>query len=282
MTRDRPFLVLVVAAAATYPALSLGWCVAALLGTERSAWEMWLAGHPGALAAPVLVLAAAVSVGGAGRVLVRGWWRTRRFRRWAERHRTRPCTTVSAVLTGFPARDRVRVVATDAPLAVTVGAWRPVIVVGDALARELGTVELRAVLAHEHAHVRRRDPLRSLLALVLAAHLWFLPAAAELRGRAWRAQELAADRAAVRRSGRAALAAALLRVTAQVPGAAVSAPFATAELLAARVAQLESGVPPRPAAVSRRCGALTVAGACAFVVAVAGAWTLMVLTCPCW
>lgn len=274
MRREGPLLVLVTAAAASYPALGLAWCAAALLGTESTARELWWGGHLGAVAAPVLVAFGAIAVGNAGRVLVRGLWQTLRFHRWAAAQRVHH--------PGFGAADRVRVVDVGEPLAVTAGLWRPYVVISSGLLSQLSTRQVRAVLTHEHAHARRRDPLRLLLGRVLAAHLWFLPLSVDLRGRAQQNYELAADRAAARRHGRVAVASALLQVTAPTASVPVAgARFATPELLEARVAQLESGQPPRPLRISRWRAALTAAGGLAFVATVAGAWVLMLLTCPC-
>lgn len=104
---------------------------------------------------------------------------------------------------------------TREPLAITVGLWQPYVAISSGLVAGLSARELRAVLAHEHAHVRRRDPLRLLLGRVLAAHLWFLPLATDMRSRARRGYELAADLQAAKHCGRAAVAGALLRVAAQ-------------------------------------------------------------------
>ncbi|MEV4894381.1 M56 family metallopeptidase [Nonomuraea sp. NPDC055795] len=70
--------------------------------------------------------------------------------------------------------------------------------------------ELRAVLAHEHAHARRRDPLRRLLARAAADVLFYLPLAEWWADHQLERSEVAADRAAIARVGRKALAAALL------------------------------------------------------------------------
>ncbi|WP_199432871.1 M56 family metallopeptidase [Qaidamihabitans albus] len=280
MTRDRPLLVLLAAAAASYPALVLGWCVAALLGTVPAARELWLAGHPGALAAALLVLMAAVAVGNAARVLVRGLWQTWRFHRWVARRRVPPSGRAHAALAGWDAVAPVRLVGTRQPLAATAGLWRPYVVISSGLVAELGGAELRAVLAHEEAHARRRDPLRLLLGRALAAHLWFLPLAAEMCGRARRGYELAADRHAADRCGRAAVAGALLRLVSAPMSTASTAAFADPGFLRARVSQLESGQPPRAGALPRGRTALTMSGALAFVLTVSGAWMVMLLTCP--
>jgi len=60
-------------------------------------------------------------------------------------------------------------VASEAPFAVTAGLWRPRVYVTSGLLRLLDDTSRAAVLAHEAAHVRRRDPLMKLLAELLSA-----------------------------------------------------------------------------------------------------------------
>lgn len=60
--------------------------------------------------------------------------------------------------------------------AFTVGWIRPQIYVARALSVQLRPEELTAVLAHEDAHVRRRDPLRLSLLRFLACTLFWIPA----------------------------------------------------------------------------------------------------------
>jgi len=60
--------------------------------------------------------------------------------------------------------------------AFTVGWIFPRIFVAAALAARLGRAELSAVLAHEGAHVRRRDPLRLSLFRFVACTLFWIPA----------------------------------------------------------------------------------------------------------
>ena len=72
--------------------------------------------------------------------------------------------------------------------------------------------ELRAVVAHEGYHARRRDPLRIVVARVLADAFFFLPALRRIAERYAALAEVAADEAAVKAgSGTSALASALLR-----------------------------------------------------------------------
>ncbi|MQA09955.1 MAG: M48 family metalloprotease [Pseudonocardiaceae bacterium] len=269
---------LVVTALATYPALVVGWCVTGLLGADPAARELGRGGHPGAVAAVVLVLVGTVAVGNAVWTALRTLRQTRRFRRWVDGVRVGVAGPVAAVARELGVPGRVKMVALDEPLAVTAGLLRPYIVVSTGLLRALSAAELHAVLAHEQVHARRRDPLRLLLGQVLAAHLWFLPIARDVYSRARLSYELAADRQATYRYGRAALAGALLRV---VSAPAFGVPFADAELLEARVAQLESGRPPRPAPVPSRRSVLTLVAAMGFLVMIVSAWLFMVLVCPC-
>ena len=96
--------------------------------------------------------------------------------------------------------DDVRVVQSDAPLAWTVGWWRPRIILSEGLLARLSPEALQVVLAHERAHMRRRDPLRGVLDLLAAA---LLPArvAAPLLASSALARELRCDAAAAREVG---------------------------------------------------------------------------------
>lgn len=66
---------------------------------------------------------------------------------------------------------------------------------------ELGAAEQEAMLAHELAHLRRRDPAWLLAAHLLEAALWFQPLNRLARRRLVEAAEEAADRGAVERMG---------------------------------------------------------------------------------
>lgn len=126
--------------------------------------------------------------------------------------------------------------------AVTMGLLRPRIVVTDALRSALDDGELRAVLAHEAAHARHRDPLRMWLVARLTDLQWPLPSA-RARQRLWLdALELARDDEATRTPGvtREDLASALVKAarfatTCNVAGAALTRHDA---LLALRVRRL--------------------------------------------
>ena len=55
------------------------------------------------------------------------------------------------------------------------GWWRHCILLPDGLSAQLNTAELEAVLAHEVAHVRRRDNLIAAIAHAIASVFWFHP-----------------------------------------------------------------------------------------------------------
>jgi Zn-dependent protease with chaperone function len=110
------------------------------------------------------------------------------------------------------------------PQAFCAGLLRPRVFVSRGAVAALTPDQLDAVLAHEMHHVRRRDPLRLLVARVLADALFFLPVLRRAVDRYGALAEVAADEAALRRTGdrRAPLAAALLAFEAPAARPAVS------------------------------------------------------------
>lgn len=77
-------------------------------------------------------------------------------RGWRARHNLRAL--------GRPAGQGVWLIASDRPLALSAGFIRPRVYISSALQQGLSQERLRIVLAHERAHVRRRDSLRQYLA----------------------------------------------------------------------------------------------------------------------
>jgi len=115
-----------------------------------------------------------------------------------------------------------RLIDSEEPRAFCAGYLRPRVYLSRGAREQLGSEELRAVLAHEAHHRRRRDPLRILVAQALADSLFFIPILQRMSERYAALGELAADEAAVRAvDGRAPLASALLKFSAQ-PTAVVS------------------------------------------------------------
>lgn len=105
-----------------------------------------------------------------------------------------------------------RVIEENAPLAFCAGYVRPRIYLSEGAFEQLTKTELEAVVAHERHHLRRRDPLRLLIAASLADSLFFLPILRRMSERYRALGELAADEAAVKTvHQRAPLASALLK-----------------------------------------------------------------------
>ena len=104
-----------------------------------------------------------------------------------------------AELAELAARAGVRapaLVVSDAAVGPHVlGAWRPTIAVPPALLAEPAL--LRAALAHELAHVRRRDALARVAQLAAAALLWWCPIVTRISRRLELAREAACDASAL-------------------------------------------------------------------------------------
>ncbi len=97
--------------------------------------------------------------------------------------------------------------------AYVVGLRRPVAVIGRDLVARLDDHELEAVVAHELAHVKRRDLLVAAALGVLRDLTFFVPGGGWALRQLHRERELAADQAAVATTGRpGALASGLLKV----------------------------------------------------------------------
>jgi Zn-dependent protease with chaperone function len=115
---------------------------------------------------------------------------------------------------GIPA-DRVRVGVGLPNPAFTVGWFAPCVYIASELADSLSGPQLTAVLAHEGAHVSRRDPLRLSALRFLACTLFYLPAMRRLADDVADEAEVAADDLALEgcdASGAAILASAIVDI----------------------------------------------------------------------
>jgi len=138
----------------------------------------------------------------------------------------------------------IEVVDGSTPFALTLGFLRPRIVVSSRLLEILDRRETEAVLRHELAHVRRRDPLRVLLADFFRAGLPFIPILSILLNRFALQKEIEADALVVQGMGSPApLAAALSKVLAETsrPVEALGAGLTPTE---ARIDALLGASPP--------------------------------------
>lgn len=151
-----------------------------------------------------------------------------------------------------PPRD-LRVVSGLPTPAFTVGWFRPKIFVAAELADRLTPAELTAVLAHEGAHVARRDPLRLSALRFLACLLFWIRAMRELADDIADDAEIRADDAAAR-DHPLALASALVSLARWTQSSAVrhAVGFNQRDLLERRVRRLAGEQVPPSSRLSRR------------------------------
>jgi Zn-dependent protease with chaperone function len=113
----------------------------------------------------------------------------------ALRHTRSTARTLESVAS--PGDAGSRIVPVDEPQAFVVGLLRPRMYLSEGLLRRTDPRDLKSVMEHERSHIRRRDPLRRLIAsLGLAFHLPGIASAIERRLAA--TQESAADADAAR------------------------------------------------------------------------------------
>ena len=168
-----------------------------------------------------------------------------------------PPQLLQAASTLVPA-NAIYLLLDDRPYAACLGLWRPAIYITSGMLNQAGPAALRAAIAHEEMHRRRRDPLRLLAARVLASRLYLLPWIAGLPERLELRAEILADRFAQAQTSRAALAAAILAVVRgnlRDIGAVASSPFR----MDPSVARLYGSAPamPRDSALDERLRYLT-------------------------
>ncbi len=166
-----------------------------------------------------------------------------------------------------------RLIVTDLPepLAFCAGLLRPTVVVSLSLATSLAPGPLMAVLAHEAAHARRRDPLRQILCYAIARGVWVVPAARRGAEYLRLRFELAADRAAVRAAGRRALGEALLALHAAPQPVRSHAVAGSGSVLATRIDALVTGSAAPRFSVERAAGVRSIVGVALSLLLVAAA-----------
>lgn len=204
--------------------------------------------HLAPLAWPLLLTAWLVAAGALAGLRLLRLWRTRRaavscartaaaeggirstVRAVAERMRVPPPPV--ALCSGWPGG------------ATVVGILRPVLLVDEDLARTLDPEELEGLVAHELAHVRRRDNLVALLAALAQDLAFFVPGVRGVVRGLHREREAAADQLAVQVTGRpGALASGLLKVLDARHGPAGCSAFVTGGSVVDRVRLLVEDLP---------------------------------------
>jgi Zn-dependent protease with chaperone function len=176
-------------------------------------------------------------------------------------------------------QDGVRIVASEIPQAFVTGVLFPRVHVTTALLDLVGDDELRLILSHEAAHVRRRDPLRRVVALGGFVLHWPFVARFIARHLADAQEAAADDHAAADESGRLNLAELLVNLgRMNLPATAQSFEFAQGNL-DSRVHRLLAPKPYSPA-LSLRLFLLTGGGVLVSAVAAGRVlhWTVQAIT----
>lgn len=205
---------------------------------------------------------------------LRAWLGLRRALGTLEMHRPVPGDGYWAVArrVGVPP-DLLRIVEGLPNPAFTAGWLRPRIYVARALAELVTPEELGAVLAHEYAHVRRRDPARLTILRFVGCALFWLPALRRLAADVADDAEIAADDAAVRGQPLVLASAILSLASWRVPGGTTAAALAAISgrraavagfqrdaLLDRRIRRLAGEEPPVVSHVTGRSLAAALAG----------------------
>ena len=157
-------------------------------------------------------LAAASVVGTALLLLRLGWAVSSRLRR--RRAQAPHVAQLRMLASGTPSSEPLWV-RDDRPLALSIGGRPGVIVLSDGLRRRLPPEAVTAALEHERAHLRGRHHVLVAVAEVLGTALPVCPLLRAAPSAIKDLVELAADAAAARRCGPAAVGEALCRLTGQ-------------------------------------------------------------------
>lgn len=180
----------------------------------------------GAAVSILMIIAAAASVLNAAGFLAMEGMRTLALRRHVAGRRLPISGRASAAASAVGADvAMVAFIADDEPAAFTFGLLSPKIVLTTGLQSALTQAGLKAVLAHELHHLRRRDPLRSFTWELLRRTFFFLPMLREVATFAASRREISADALAEKKAGRHALVSALLAIVGSGRQMASVAPF---------------------------------------------------------
>jgi Zn-dependent protease with chaperone function len=196
-------------------------------------------------------------------------WKQRRMLALLTSRRPAPHEPIAraAQLAGLPI-EQTRIVVGLPNQAFTTGWFHPRVYVAAELANQLADSELEAVLAHECAHVIRRDPLRLFVLRFFAGVLFWIPALRRLTEDWADEAEISADDAAARTHA-LPLASAMLVMASSASHAVVREPsvgFQSADLLERRIRRLAG----EEAVVGTHVSWRTLSGAAAALVLV---WT---------
>lgn len=139
----------------------------------------------------------------------------------------------------------VVLVRSPVPICFVKGFLSPRIILSTQMGKGLTPEELESVLLHEASHLKRRDPLRRLVAELVQDFLFFIPFVRIVGSKFRDSQEITADRYAASVTGRPVdLARAIVKVASNIQ-ANLAVPFSSQETLDTRVHRLV-GLPEKP------------------------------------
>mgnify|MGYP001614028150 CR=1 FL=1 len=139
----------------------------------------------------------------------------------------------------------VVLVRSPVPICFVKGFLSPRIILSTQMGKGLTPEELESVLLHEASHLKRRDPLRRLVAELVQDFLFFIPFVRIVGSKFRDSQEITADRYATSVTGRPVdLARAIVKVASNIQ-ANLAVPFSSQETLDTRVRRLV-GLPEKP------------------------------------
>jgi Zn-dependent protease with chaperone function len=173
---------------------------------------------------------------------------------WMRARRTRAPAALVGSREGERAAAALASVPEGPPVLYCTGTRRPSVVVSRSAVELLDPAELRGALAHELAHLERRDPTLSWALMGARALMWFNPGVQVLvRALARDAERVADERAAAATGDRLALASGLLRLYRATEG---RAPSRDAEPLPLSATLAEPIARARAHDIELRCRAL--------------------------
>jgi beta-lactamase regulating signal transducer with metallopeptidase domain len=155
-------------------------------------------------------------------------------------------------------RDGLAYAASAVQGPALLGLWRPRIVLPRDFTQRYSETEQALIIAHEHCHLGRRDPLVNAILAALQCLFWFNPLIHIAASRCRFDQELACDAAVMLQHGaaRQAYAAAMLKTQAGGAWALATCHWQASHPLKERIMQLKQ---TSPAATRRRTGHLIIA-----------------------
>lgn len=113
---------------------------------------------------------------------------------------------------------QLQIISYKAPIAMTIGLWKPRMILSTGLMDMLEPNELHAVIEHEKCHIRYRDPLSIFLLSMISKSMWYIPIFAWMADKYPIMIELRADKYAITQMKQSAhLGSALLKLLKQAP-----------------------------------------------------------------